>query len=63
MSIGPLAATGEVVTDGHKDGKNHRPLLWMIQRIWFETDDPRINIKYFMGKAKGPTSNASRVNS
>ena len=33
MSIGPLAAAGEVVTDGHTDtwmdGKNHRPLLWI----------------------------------
>ena len=30
MSIGSLAAAGEVVTVWHTDGKNYRPLLWII---------------------------------
>ncbi len=30
MSIGLLAAAGEVVTDERTDGKNHRPLLWIL---------------------------------
>ena len=33
MSIGPLAAAGEVVTEGQTDTQNHRPLLWIVTNI------------------------------
>ena len=32
MSLGPLAAGGEVVTHGHTHKKNHRSLLWIVYK-------------------------------
>ena len=32
VSLGPLAAGGEVVTHGHTHKKNHRSLLWIVYK-------------------------------